>query len=99
MILEQDIISLTDFARKTKEHTADLKKQGRPRILTHNGKATAVVMSVAVYEELKHDAEERRLDLRLRAAVDEYARGNRGTPAAKAFTSIRSRATKRRSLS
>jgi hypothetical protein len=55
-------------------------------------------MSVAVYEELMHDAEERRLDLRLRAALDEYAKGDRGAPAAKVFQNVRARATKRRSM-
>lgn len=96
MILEQDIVSLTDFARQTKEHTATLKKHHRPRVLTHNGRATAVVLSVAAYEELAHDAEEHRLDLRLQAALNDYAKGRRGMPAPKAFSAIRSRAAKRR---
>lgn len=52
MNLEQDIISLTDFARRTRHHTAGLKKEGRPRVLTHNGKAAAVVLSVSSYEKL-----------------------------------------------
>ena len=96
MILEQDIISLTEFARRTREHTAALKKHGRPRVLTHNGRASAVVLSVGAYEKLMHDAEEHRLDLRLRAALDVYAKGQRGIPSAKAFQAIRARAAKRR---
>ena len=96
MRLEEDIVSLTDFARRTKEHTAELKKHGRPRVLTHNGRAAAVVLSVAAYEQLMHDAEERKLDLRLRDALEDYAKGNSGTPATKAFQSIRTRASKRR---
>ena len=96
MILEEDIVSLTDFARQTKEHTAALKKHHRPRVLTHNGRAAAVVLSVAAYEKLAYDAEEHRLDLRLRAALDDYARGRRGMTAAKALQGIRSRAAKRR---
>jgi PHD/YefM family antitoxin component YafN of YafNO toxin-antitoxin module len=96
MILEQDIVSLTDFARQTRKHTAELKKHGRPRVLTHNGRASAVVLSVATYEQLLHDAEEHRLDERLREALNDYAGGKRGTEAAKAFQDIRARATKRR---
>ena len=96
MILEQDIVSLTDFARKTRKHTADLKRHGRPRVLTHNGRASAVVLSVRVYEQLLHDAEEHRLDLRLRKALNDYAGGQRGTAATKAFQTIRARAAKRR---
>ncbi len=96
MILEQDIVSLTDFARKTRKHTAELKKHGRPRVLTHNGRASAVVLSIGTYEQLMHDAEEHRHDLRLRNALDEYAKGKRGTDAAKAFQGIRARTAKRR---
>jgi PHD/YefM family antitoxin component YafN of YafNO toxin-antitoxin module len=96
MILEKDIVSLTDFARQTKKHTAELKKHGRPRVLTHNGRASAVVLSVAAYERLLHDAEEHRLDLGLRKALDEYARGRRGADATTALGAIRDRAAKRR---
>ena len=96
MNLEQDIVSLTDFARQTRKHTAEIKKHGRPRVLTHNGRASAVVLSVAAYEELLHDAEEHRLDLRLREALDDYAKGDRGIPASEAFENIRTRAAKRR---
>jgi PHD/YefM family antitoxin component YafN of YafNO toxin-antitoxin module len=96
MALEQDIVSLTDFARQTRKHTSEIKKHGRPRVLTHNGRASAVVLSVAAYERLRHDAEEHRLDLRLREALNDYAKGRRGTPAATAFQGIRARAAKRR---
>ena len=96
MILEQDIVSLTDFARQTRKHTTDLKKHGRPRVLTHNGRASAVVLSVESYEKLLHDAEEHRLDLRLQKALNDYASGRRGTPATKAFKTIRARTAKRR---
>ena len=95
MMLEEETVSLADFAQHTKEHTADLKKDHRPRVLTHNGRATAVVLSVAAYEQLLHEAEEHRIDLRLSEALDSYAKGSRGTSAAKAFQSIRSRAAKR----
>jgi PHD/YefM family antitoxin component YafN of YafNO toxin-antitoxin module len=96
LVLDHDIVSLTDFARRTREHTAELKKHGRPRVLTHNGKAAAVVLSVAAYEELAHDAEERRADMALKAAIEAYARGERGTPGPLAFQQIRERAAKRR---
>lgn len=92
LVLEKDIVSLTDFARNTREHTNQLKSNSRPCVLTHNGRAAAVVMSVAAYEELLHDAEERRLDMKLRAALVGYAKGKRGTPAGRIFKSIRQRA-------
>ena len=38
MILAEDIVSVTDFARGTKEHLADMAKKQRPRVLTQNGR-------------------------------------------------------------
>ena len=96
LVLDQDIVSLTDFARRTREHTVELKKHGRPRVLTHNGKAAAVVLSVEAYEKLAHDAEERRADMRLKTALDNYAKGKRGVPLDQAFAQIRQQAAKRR---
>jgi PHD/YefM family antitoxin component YafN of YafNO toxin-antitoxin module len=96
MQLGKDIVSLTDFARQTRKHTEDLRKHNRPRVLTHNGKAAAVVLSVSAYEDLMHLADEHRLDMELRAAVEAYAEGKRGTPGEIAFHQIRDRATKRR---
>ena len=91
MILEKDIVSLTDFARQTRKHTAELKKNNRPRVLTHNGKAAAVVLSVAAYDEMAHAAEEYRLDMELKAAVEAYARGERGKPLDESFSDLRAR--------
>jgi len=52
MILEKAVVSLTDFARRTRKHTAELKKHNRPRVLTHNGKARAVVLSVRAFNKM-----------------------------------------------
>ncbi len=95
MILEKDIVSLTDFARQTRKHTAELKKHNRPRVLTHNGKAAAVVLSVNAFDKLMHDAEEHRLDMRLKAAVEAYTAGERGVPIDDAFAQIRQQTRKR----
>jgi PHD/YefM family antitoxin component YafN of YafNO toxin-antitoxin module len=94
VILEKDNVSLTDFARQTRKHTAELKKHNRPRVLTHNGKAAAVVLSVSAFDKLMQDAEEHRLDMRLKAAVDAYAAGERGVPLDEAFAQIRQQAPK-----
>jgi PHD/YefM family antitoxin component YafN of YafNO toxin-antitoxin module len=96
MILEKDVVSLTDFARQTRKHTAELKKHNRPRVLTHNGKATAVVLSVSAFDKLMHAAEEYRLDMELKEAIDAYSRGERGTPGPQAFREIRAAMAKRR---
>lgn len=96
MILSEDIVSVTDFARGTKEHLAELTKTNRPRVLTQNGKAAAVVLSVASYEEMAHEAEEQRLDMELKAAIEAYDRGERGTPGPLAFRRLREETKRRR---
>jgi PHD/YefM family antitoxin component YafN of YafNO toxin-antitoxin module len=96
MCLQEDIVSLTDFARQTRQHIAELQAHNRPRVLTHNGKAAAVVLSVAAYEEMAQAAEERRLDLELKTAIEAYARGERGTPGPQAFEEIRAGIAKRK---
>ena len=83
MHLKEDVVSLTDFARNTKQHVEELSLCGRARILTQNGKASVVVLSLDAFEKMSQDAENYRMDLRLREAVERYAKGDRGTPAKK----------------
>lgn len=94
--LKEDVVSLTDFARNTKQHARELAQGGRARILTQNGKAAAVVLSPEAFEKMAREAEEYRMDLRLRKALASYAAGNPGTPAAKVMGRIRKRAQQRR---
>lgn len=90
------MVSLTDFARNTKQHAEELALGGRARILTQNGKASVVVLSLDAFEKLSQDADEYRMDLRLRAAVENYAAGDRGMPAKTVMDKLRKRARKRR---
>lgn len=94
--LKEDVVSLTDFARNTKQHAKELALGGRARILTQNGKASVVVLSLDAFEKMAHESEEYRMDLRLRTAVENYAKGDRGTPANKVMSSLRKRAEKLR---
>jgi PHD/YefM family antitoxin component YafN of YafNO toxin-antitoxin module len=95
--LNEDVVSLTDFARNTKQHTEELARGGRARILTQNGKASVVVISLDAFEQMAHEAEEYRMGIRLRQAVEDYAMGNRGTEAKTAMNRLRKSAQKRRS--
>ncbi len=94
--LKEDVVSLTDFARNTKQHAKELALGGRARILTQNGKASVVVLSLDAFEQMAHDAEEYRMDLRLRAAVESYAAGECGTPVKTVMGRLRKRADERR---
>ncbi|MDP9195183.1 MAG: type II toxin-antitoxin system Phd/YefM family antitoxin [Pseudomonadota bacterium] len=47
-----EIHSLTDFVRHTKEHARRLKKTGRPSVLTVNGQAELVVQDARSYQRM-----------------------------------------------
>jgi len=90
-VLKEDVVSLTDFARNTKQHTQELAECGRPRILTQNGKAAAVVLSPEAFEKMAHDAQEYLLDMRLRESIQDYMNGERGEPVAIVMERIKGR--------
>ena len=87
--LKHGIGSLTDFARNTRERAEEVIASGKPRILTQNGQASLVVLSIEAFEELSRQAYEHQMDLRLRDALKDYAAGQRGMPAPEAFKRIR----------
>ncbi len=89
--LKKDIGSLTDFARNTRAQVEELKKTNQPKILTQNGEAAAVVLSVDAYEELVQLAYEREMDMRLSAALDAYVKGDRGKDSSEVFAKIHTR--------
>ena len=91
MILAEDIVSVTDFARGTKEHLAEMAKTQRPRVLTQNGKAAVVVMPVEMYDQMVHGIYERTMDLELKATLEAYADGERGADGPTAFAKMRNK--------
>ena len=48
----QDIHSLTTFKRKSSDLMKRMKKTGRPLVITVNGKAEAVLLDAAAYQEV-----------------------------------------------
>jgi PHD/YefM family antitoxin component YafN of YafNO toxin-antitoxin module len=94
--LKKDVVSLTAFARNTKQHAKELALGGRARILTQNGKASVVVLSLDAFEKMAQHAEEYLMDLRLREALENHAAGNPGIPAKTVMTRLRKRAEQRR---
>lgn len=55
--ITQDIHSLTEFKKNTGDFILDLKKTGRPSVLTVNGKAEIVVMDAAVFQKIQEQLE------------------------------------------
>ncbi|HZQ69793.1 MAG TPA: type II toxin-antitoxin system Phd/YefM family antitoxin [Terriglobales bacterium] len=48
----KDILSLTTFKRNSSDLLQQMKKTGRPLVLTVNGKAEAVVVDPAMYRQV-----------------------------------------------
>ena len=52
MIKLKDIHSLSDFRRNARAHVEQLRKTGRPHVLTVHGKAELVVQHADAYQKL-----------------------------------------------
>lgn len=52
MIKIQDILSLTEFHRHSREHIDHLRASGLPKVLTINGRAELVVQDASAYQEM-----------------------------------------------
>jgi len=73
--LTNDIDSLSEFKRHTPEFIKRLKAEGRPVVLTVNGKAEVVVQDAASYQKLVEIAERvERMDA-LRASLEDMKAG------------------------
>ncbi len=58
MIHLNEIHSLSDFQRHAKEHLKEMKRSGKPRVLTVNGKAELVVQDARSYQKILDVLEE-----------------------------------------
>jgi prevent-host-death family protein len=68
----EDIHSFTTFKRKSSDLMKRMKKTGRPLVLTINGKAEAVLLEPAVYQQV---AEQLDVIARIRRGLDQAMRG------------------------
>ena len=88
MINLNDIHSLTEFQRNTKEHIESLKVSGKPQVLTVNGKAEIVVQDAKSYQELLETIDRLEALVGIRRGLEEVAAG-KTKPAQKVFASMR----------
>jgi PHD/YefM family antitoxin component YafN of YafNO toxin-antitoxin module len=95
--LENDRVSVAEFALHAHEQTSELQASSRPKVLTLDGKPSAIVLSVEAYEKIAAEAYEHEMDRRLRAAVEAYANGERGIPIEEGLAELCQRAEARRS--
>lgn len=75
MIHLEDIQSLTEFQRNTRESIERLKKTGRAAVLTVNGQAEIVVQDARSYQRLLNRAQEADRLMELRRGIAEYRAG------------------------
>lgn len=84
----EDIYSLTDFQRNVKAHLRAIKKTGRPRVLTVNGKAELVVQDARAYQKLLDILAQAEAIEGIRRGLASMKRGA-GQPADEVFEVIR----------
>ena len=74
--INHDIHSISDFKRKTPDFVKQLKKTGRPVVLTMNGRACVVVQDAESYQNML-DILERVKDIdAIREGLADVERGN-----------------------
>jgi prevent-host-death family protein len=92
MVHLEDIHSLTDFQRHTKEHIERLKETGRPEVLTVNGKAEVVVQDASSYQKLLELVDRLQAIEGIQKGLASMQRGE-GKPAHEVFTRLRKKHT------
>lgn len=91
MRLTEDIKPITDLKTRSAELVRAVKESRRPLVITQHGEASAVLMDIASYEELRSAL----LMLRLVAESEIAARKGRTVPHSEAMKRL-ARATKPR---
>lgn len=85
--LKDEIDSLSNFKRNTSEFIEQLKKTGKPIVLTINGKAEIIVQDAGSYQKLLEIAEKLETIEALEPAIAEMKAG-KGEPADKVFAEL-----------
>ena len=85
--IPKDILSLTDFKRRSAAMLKQMRETHRPLVLTVNGKAALVVHTAEQYQDLADDAEKRQSIEGIRRGL-ESMRAGRGQAAAQVFDEL-----------
>ena len=88
MINLQDIHSLSEFQRNTKDFLTRIKQSKTPLVLTVNGKAEVVVQDARSYQEMLERLERAEAIAAIRQGMEEFTRGE-GRDAREAFEELR----------
>ncbi|MFA6241278.1 MAG: type II toxin-antitoxin system Phd/YefM family antitoxin [Candidatus Hydrogenedentales bacterium] len=85
--IAKDILSLTDFKRRSSELLEGMRENGRPLVLTVNGKAELVVQTAADYQKLLDEIESIQAIEGVRRGLESMKAG-RGRPADEVFAAL-----------
>jgi hypothetical protein len=88
MINLNNIHSLTDFQRNTKEHIERLKDTGMPEILTVNGRSELVVQDAESYQKVLDYIDKLEAIAGIKRGLGDILEG-RTKPSSQAFKSIK----------
>ena len=88
--ITQDIQSLTSFKNDTAKFISNLKKTGRPMILTVNGKSEVVIMDTSFYQKIQNQLELEQTMAEINRSLDDFENG-RYSSAEEVFKSLRKR--------
>ncbi len=85
--IARDILSLTDFKRRSAELLKHMQKERRPMVLTVNGRAALVVQTAEDYQALLDEVDRTRSLAAIRQGL-ESVEANRGKPASEVFAAM-----------
>ena len=88
MIDINEIHSLSDFQRNTKDFIGRLKETGKPLVLTVNGKAEVVVQDAASYQKILEMIDRAEAIEGIRQGLESMKQG-KGKPAREVFEELR----------
>ena len=86
--ISRDIAPLSNFKRDSVTLIGQLKRTGRPVVLTINGKAEVVVQDARSYQHMLELVDQAEAVVGIRRGLASMARGE-GVPAEKAFEKLR----------
>lgn len=89
-----DVASLADFKRNTPRQLKELRRSGRPRVLTVAGKPRVVVQDAEAYEQLLEAVERAEAIAGVKRGMASFARGQ-GKPARQALSDALARSKRR----
>lgn len=96
--ITEDIHSLTDFKKNTTEFISDLKKTGRPTVLTVNGRAEIVVMGAAAYQKIQEQLAFEKTILEINSSLEDF-KAEKFSLAKDVFDDLKKRINKPKKLS